>query len=101
MELSQILLGESDNFLRGSAPDEKCVATLQTDLTPIEKDVMSLKQYVGEIGFKSGLCIDITLQDLLSVVPRKRRRTDAYTTLVRYLKDEWDTTLTIKSNKKK
>lgn len=100
MELSQILLGESDNFLRGSAPDEKCVATLQTDLTPIEKDVMSLKQYVGEIGFKSGLCIDITLQDLLSVVPRKRRRTDAYTALVRYLKDEWDITLTIKSNKK-
>lgn len=100
MELSQILLGESDNFLRGSAPDEKCVATMQTDLTPIEKDVMSLKQYVGEIGFKSGLCIDITLQDLLSVVPRKRRRTDAYTTLVRYLKDEWDITLTIKSNKK-
>lgn len=100
MELSQILLGESDNFLRGSAPDEKCVATLQTDLTPIEKDVMSLKQYVGEIGFKGGLCIDITLQDLLSVVPRKRRRTDAYTTLVRYLKDEWDITLTIKSDKK-
>lgn len=100
MELSQILLGESDNFLRSSAPDEKCVATLQTDLTPIEQDVMSLKQYIGEIGFKSGLCIDITLQDLLSVVPRKRRRTDAYTTLVRYLKDEWDITLIIKSNKK-
>ena len=100
MELSQILLGESDNFLRGSAPDEKCVATLQTDLTPIEQDVMALKQYIGETGFKSGLCIEITLQDLLSVVPRKRRRTDAYTTLVRYLKDEWDITLTIKSNKK-
>lgn len=100
MELSQILLGESDNFLRGSAPDVKCVATLQTDLTPIEQDVMSLKQYIGETGFKSGLCIDITLQDLLSVVPRKRRRTDAYTTLVRYLKDEWNITLTIKSNKK-
>lgn len=100
MELLQILLGESDNFLRGSAPDEKCVATFKTDLTPIEQDVMSLKQYIGETGFKSGLYIDITLQDLLSVVPRKRRRTDAYTTLVRHLNDEYNINLTIKSNKK-
>lgn len=99
MELSQILLGESDNFLRAIVPDVKC-KTEQSGLTPIELDVMSLKQYIGETGFKSGLCIEITLKELLSVVPRKRRRTDAYTTLVNYLKDEYHITLTIKSQKK-
>lgn len=99
MELSQILLGESDNFLRGTAPIVKC-KTEQSGLTPIEQEVMSLKQYIGETGFKSGLCIEITLKELLSVVPRKRRRTDAYTTLVNYLKEEYHITLTIKSPKK-
>lgn len=100
MELSQIILAESDSFLRGSAPDAKCSAELQLGLSPIERDVMSLKQYIGEAGFKSGLCIEITLKELLSVVPRKRRRTDAYAALIKYLKDECDITLTIKSNKK-
>lgn len=99
MELSQILLGEADNFLRGDISDVKCDANLQPCLTPIEQDVLSLKQYIGETGFKSGLCIEITLKDLLSVVPRKRRRTDAYTTLVRHLKDEWNINLIIKTNR--
>lgn len=97
MELSQILLGESDGFLRGGAPDVKPQTELQPGLTPIAQDVRSLRQYVGEAGFKSGLCIEVTLRELLSVVPRKRRRTDAYATLVKYLKDEYDITLTIKS----
>lgn len=100
MELSQILLGESDSFLRGTSPDVKCEAEQHPGLIPIEQDVMFLKQYIGETGFKSGLCIEITLQDLLSVVPRKRRRTDAYTTLVKYLNNEYNITLTIKTNKK-
>ncbi len=100
MELSQIILAESDSFLRGSAPAVKYEEELQLGLTPIEQDVMSLKQYIGETGFKSGLCIEITLKELLSVIPKKRRRTDAYAALVRYLKDECDITLTIKSNKK-
>lgn len=99
MELSQILLGEADNFLRGDMSDVKCEANLQSGLTPIEQDVLSLKQYIGETDFKSGLCIEITLKDLLSVVPRKRRRTDAYAPLVRHLKDELGITLTIKTNR--
>lgn len=99
MELSQIILAESDGFLRGSVPAVKYESE-QLGLTTIEQDVMSLKQYIGETGFKSGFCIEITLKDLLSVVPRKRRRTDAYATLVKYLKDECNITLSIKSNKK-
>ena len=99
MELSQILLGEADNFLRGDISEVKFKANLQPGLTPIEQDVLSLRQYIGEVDFKSGLCIDITLKDLLSVIPRKRKRKDAYATLVRYLKDEWNINLTIKTNR--
>jgi hypothetical protein len=47
---------------------------------------------------QSGLCIDITLQDLLEICPRKRRRKDAYRSLQRELSD-MGVTLNIKSRK--
>lgn len=47
---------------------------------------------------QSGLCIDITLQDLLEICPRKRRRKDAYRSLQRELSDI-GVTLNIKSRK--
>lgn len=63
------------------------------------EDIASLSAYIGEDRFKSGLTIEVTLAELLDVVPRKRRRTDAYDALRKYLRDECDITLTIKSSK--
>lgn len=48
----------------------------------------------------NGRYIEITLQDLLQIIPRKRRRIDAYRGLVGRLK-KMGVTLTITSNKTK
>ena len=65
-----------------------------------KKDVASLRQKYGD-AFKTGLCINLTLQEALSIMRRERRRIDSYSGLVSYLKKEWDITLTITSQKTK
>lgn len=53
-------------------------------------DVENLKTYVGECNFKEGLRINVSLNEMLGIVPRKRRRVDAYDSVVAYLKDEYN-----------
>lgn len=48
---------------------------------------------------ESGQEINVTLQELLRIVPRNRPRKDAYKHLQRVLKDEMGVILTIKSRK--
>ena len=64
------------------------------------KDVEALQDKYGD-AFKTGLCISITLQEALSIMPRERRRIDSYRGLQSYLKKDWNITLTIKSQKTK
>lgn len=63
-----------------------------------EKDIEALRKKYGE-NFKTGLCIEITLKELLEICPRERRRTDAYTGLISFLKSKMGITLNIKSQK--
>lgn len=49
----------------------------------------------------TGICIETTLQEMLTICPRHRPRIEAYNGLVGYLKDHYGTTLTIKSRKTK
>ena len=67
-------------------------------------DIQKLQDYCG-VELKSGLCIEIELSELLEILPRERRRKDAYNRLVKFLAEEMKITLTIKSrtydNKKK
>ena len=65
-----------------------------------KKDVVSLRSKYGD-DLKTGFCIILTLQEALSIMPRERRRIDAYRGLQSYLKKDWDITLTIKSQKTK
>lgn len=65
-----------------------------------KKDVASLRSKYGD-DLKTGFCIILTLQEALSIMPRERRRIDAYRDLQSYLKKDWDITLTIKSQKTK
>ena len=65
-----------------------------------EKDIEALRKKYGE-NFKTGLCIEITLKELLEICPRERRRTDAYTGLISFLKGKMGIILTIKSQKSK
>lgn len=65
-----------------------------------QRDIEALRQKYGD-AFKTGLCINLTLQEALSIMYRERRRIDSYSGLVSYLKKEWDITLTITSQKTK
>ena len=49
----------------------------------------------------SGSKIEITLQEILKICPRDRKRVDAYNSLVKYLNDEFDCSLYITSQKTK
>lgn len=67
-----------------------------------KKDITALERYYDcELSSLTGLCINLTLQETLSIIPRERRRIDAYRGLQSYLKKDWDITLTIKSRKTK
>ena len=77
--------------------------------TPVKDDGQPKDPYAGDIhrleaalGYplENGACIEFKLQDLLQIVPRKRRRIDAYRGLVSKL-DKMGVTLTIKSQKTK
>ena len=63
-------------------------------------DIEVLKQRYGA-EFKSGVCIEIPLKEIINLCPRERRRADAYTGLAGYLKSEYGVILKITSNKTK
>ena len=67
-------------------------------------DIQKLQEYCG-VELRSGLCIEIELSELLEILPRERRRKDSYDKLVKFLAEEMNVQLTIKSrnydNKKK
>ena len=64
-----------------------------------ESDIRAVTNKWGEL--KPGLCIETSLQELLTVVPRHRPRIDAYNGLVSELWYKHGVTLTIKSRKTK
>lgn len=64
------------------------------------KDVALLQSKYGD-AFKTGFCIDLTLQEALSLMQRERKKVDAYSGLISYLKRELGITLTITSQKTK
>lgn len=65
-----------------------------------KRDIEALETYIGR-KLESGLCIKVDLSELLTVIPRDRKRTDAYNTLVKFLKDEFGIDLIINSKKQK
>lgn len=101
MLYENLILGEMDDFLRHPRQISASGNVSEREDIPekFRDDIERLAIYVGNQNFISGLCIELSLSDILSIVPRQRRRTDAYDALVKYLKNERNITLTIKSNK--
>lgn len=95
IEGSESSLGRQEN----TAPD---VIVQKVSITPekFKGDVDALVSYIGDEHFIAGLSIEVSLSELLTVIPRKRRRTEAYNALVNYLREERNILLTIKSYKK-
>ncbi|MEI3462134.1 MAG: hypothetical protein V8Q70_08730 [Bacteroides eggerthii] len=65
-----------------------------------KKDIALLQSKYGD-AFKTGFCINLTLQEALSIMPRERRRIDSYRGLQSYLKRKLGITLSITSQKSK
>lgn len=59
-------------------------------------DIQKLQDYCG-VELRSGLCIEIELSELLEILQRERRRKDAYDKLVKFLAEEMNIKLNIKS----
>ena len=59
-------------------------------------DIQKLQDYCG-VELRSGLCIEIELSELLEILPRERRRKDSYDKLVKFLAEEMNIKLNIKS----
>ena len=86
-----IIKAQDDNRV-SSAPPVR-------DENPYAGDIHRLEEALGH-PLEKGDCIDFKLQDLLRIIPRKRRRIDAYRGLVSKL-DKMGVTLTINSQKSK
>lgn len=85
------------------AQDEKSIssATPVRDEDPYAGDIDKLQNALfNGHPLENGTCIDITLQDILQIIPKKRRRIDAYRGLVSRL-NRMGVTLTINSQKTK
>lgn len=65
-----------------------------------KSDITALERY-SESSFHSGMSITVTLNELLEICPRERRRADAFRTLIRFLREELGVTLNIKTQKTK
>ena len=59
-------------------------------------DVEALEKYIGR-NLENGLSIKVDLAELLTVIPRERKRADAYNSLRRFLKNEFGIDLIINS----
>ena len=60
------------------------------------EDIDALKNYIGR-ELTTGICIELSLEEMLEIIPRKRRRKDTYDQLVKFLADEMNVIVTIKS----
>lgn len=66
-----------------------------------DAEVKAILEHAGLITLTYGMRLTVTLQEMLSIVPRTRRRVDSYASLVRYLREQHGVELIITSNKTK
>ena len=78
----------------------ECAPVGKVKQNPLTDDIKRLEEaFSNGQPLESGQEINVTLQELLRIVPRNRARKDAYKHLQRVLKDEMGVILTIKSQK--
>ena len=65
-----------------------------------KNDIKALEDYTGR-KLENGVCIKVDLAELLTVIPRERRRIDAYNALVIFMRNELGVDLVISSSRKK
>lgn len=114
--LKKILFGERD-FLpnnqekkvapvsKENATDEEEICTEEATTEPqksepeIDPEVLAIARKYGPIA--SGVVIEVSLQELLALIPRQRKRSDAYVGLQKKLMANYGTELRIIKKKGK
>ncbi|MDO4320408.1 MAG: hypothetical protein Q4C34_07510 [Bacteroidales bacterium] len=66
-----------------------------------EGEVKALCDYAGMSELNRGMAIRMTLQEILTIIPRTRRRIESYKLLIKFLNDEMGVTLELTSRKSK
>lgn len=84
--------GRSDNALPNVIEEKESKVIIPEKF---KDDIERLTKYGVEL--KSGLCIELELSELLEILPRARRRKDSYDKLAKFLADEMNIKLIIKS----
>lgn len=80
--------------------NSECAPVGKVKQNPLTDDIKRLEEaFSNGQPLESGMEINVTLQELLRIVPRNRPRKDAYKHLQRVLNDEMGVILTIKSRK--
>lgn len=74
---------------------------MNLSLGNIKKDIAALLEKYSSLSLLTGLSISLTLKEALEIMPRERRRVDAYEGLKNYLKREYGIALIITSRKTK
>ena len=75
---------------------DKCTQVIIPE--KFKDDIERLTEY--GVKLRTGLCIEFELGELLEILTRERRRKDAYDKLVKFLAEEMNIQLTIKSRKR-
>lgn len=82
----------SENQKPEQATSDYCSAE-----SPVDAEICKLAGHLG--GIQNGMKIQITLKELLEVIPHKRRRSDSYVSLIRKLREDYDVELEIVKTK--
>ena len=91
---------EDKRTILSEANDERSAPVVEVEQNPLTEDIKRLEEaFSNGQPLESGQEINVTLQELLRIVPRNRPRKDAYRHFQRVLKDEMGVILTINSRK--
>lgn len=66
-----------------------------------QSDIMALCDYAGVVELTRGMEIKMTLQEILAIIPKDRRRIESYQSLIGFLADEMGVALELTSKKTK
>lgn len=98
--LWQIVFGDGNNSTIPNRQEEKTIPDEERVIVNQADPEISL--LVSKYGpLEKGLMIEISLQEILKLIPRQRKRADAYNSLAKRLKAEYEVCLRITSRKSK
>ena len=69
--------------------------------TKFQSDIKALCDYAGVVELTRGMEIKMTLQEILTIIPKNRRRIESYKPLISFLNDEMGVVLKLTSKKTK